>query len=254
MPNRFKVLVASAILALSQSSVAIAQVDQAAIARNLLEGTPAEQEKAVAHASTLGVARIDNNLRAAMIEALVREGERHAQGRATPDASEFPILLPKLARLVAEFRDPQAIPALAEAMSTSPPAMKALAEFGEPAAGAVLSAYERSAHPPMIIAALLTLRYMAEGVGAEPLSPMTLHAIRRVAEERLTSEQLDPVLQRAMDLAWALDDPELMAIVEAIASDPEEVIQRGITDPDLIERTQRHAADRLAGIPPLPRW
>jgi len=49
-----------------------------------------------------------------------------------------------------------------------------------------------------------------------------------------------------------LNDAGLRGIVEALASDPNEVIARGVTDPGDIARTQKWAADRLAGVPPLP--
>ena len=74
------------------------------------------------------------------------------------------------------------------------------------------------------------------------------------AKQRLTGEQYFTTLWEAMDLASAFSDPGLKRILEALASNRDSVLARGIEDPDLIQETQRLAAKRLAGVPPTLRW
>lgn len=107
----------------------------------------------------------------------------------------------------------------------------------------------------MIMGGLLALRFVAEGVGREPVTPATRHEMMRLARSYLTQGTWQVVtLWRAIDLAVALGDPELREIVESYATDPQMIVARGVNDPDLIERTQREARERLAGVEPLPRW
>lgn len=103
---------------------------------------------------------------------------------------------------------------------------------------------------------LIALRFMVEGAGESPLSRESLEATRRAAELRLMERRpgIGSTLRRAIDLAIALDDPDLRRVVESLASDRAEVIRRGVTESYVIELTQTRAADRLAGRPPLPRW
>ena len=94
---------------------------------------------------------------------------------------------------------------------------------------------------------------MVEGMASHPLSAGTIAQIRRAAEQRLTGKQYFTILWYAIDLASVLNDTELWSIVQSIASDLNEVFARGVENPDLFELTQKRAADRLAGIPALPR-
>jgi hypothetical protein len=77
--------------------------------------------------------------------------------------------------------------------------------------------------------------------------------LRRAARQRLFGNQHDTTLLNAIDLGVTLDDPELTGIVSSLAYDRNEVIARGVTDPELIGRIQQRARDRLAGLPPLSR-
>jgi hypothetical protein len=56
----------------------------------------------------------------------------------------------------------------------------------------------------------------------------------------------------AIDLAAVLGDPDLRPILESLASDPNAVASRGI-GAGSVEWIRKHAADRLAGAPPLLR-
>jgi hypothetical protein len=157
-------------------------------------------------------------------------------------------------REVARLEDPQAIRALAEAAGTGGTVIRALAGFGQAAASAVLDVVMSDAKYYTVEGGLITLRIMVERMQIKPLSSATLERIRRAAKQRLTGAQYFTVLWSAIDLAAVLDDRELRGLVEAIAGDPNQAIARGVTTSDLIEMTRRRAADRLAGVPPLPRW
>ena len=63
--------------------------------------------------------------------------------------------------------------------------------------------------------------------------------------------QRQRIVNSAILLAAATDDPELVALAEALAADPEAVAALGFTDPDRIERIRVYARDRLAERPIL---
>lgn len=124
--------------------------------------------------------------------------------------------------------------------------------FGEQAAPAVLDVVtDPASSDSAVFDGLIILRMLVET--EESLSLETVARIRAAAEQRLTGRQSFLTLTRAIDLAAVLDDPALRRILEQIAGSPEEVRARGVTTPDLVERTQQRARDRLAGVPPLPR-
>jgi hypothetical protein len=152
--------------------------------------------------------------------------------------------------------DPHAIPALAGALGTGSTLVRdALADFGEQAAPDVLRLVTaQDTRYDAVGDGLMALRFMVEGARTRPLSPSTRDQIRRAAMQRLTGEQYFSTLWYAIDLAVALDDPELRRIVQAIASDRNELVARGVSAPDIIALTQKRAAARLAGEPPEPRY
>ncbi len=157
--------------------------------------------------------------------------------------------------VVSDVQDPRAIPRLARSLGLGFSSVRrTLAGLGEQAAPAVLDVLtsERSG-PGEINDALMTLRFMVETAYAGSLSDASLERIRQATEQRLAGVQRLTTLWRAIDLAIVLEDPRLRQIVESLASDPDEVIARGVEEPDLIERTQQRAADRLAGVPARPR-
>jgi hypothetical protein len=128
--------------------------------------------------------------------------------------------------------------------------------FGEEAAPALLAAVRSPETIHYVVDdALIALRFLVEGAGPSPLSAGTLDEVRHVVKQRLTERQsgIGTTLRWAIDLAVVLDDPDLRRIVQSIASDRNELIARGLTEPDLIEATQKRAAARLAGVLPKPR-
>jgi hypothetical protein len=190
-----------------------------------------------------------------LITALEEEGSLLAQARRGEITGlNNAELVSGLALVVAAFRDPRSIDALANALGTSPPATAALAEFGQRAVPAVLQVLGNATSTSVVNDALLCLRFMAEGVGSQPLIGGTRDLIRHVVEERLTEPQESiTTVWRAIDLAIALDDPDLRRIVQSVASERDALAVRGVLSPELIDRTQRLAEERLAGVLPLPR-
>jgi hypothetical protein len=237
-----------------------ARIDQSEVARQLLTGNGFERGSALVSVRRLGPENVTPRLRAALITALEREGRLVAQRRArrgrgemVPDL-ENPELIGGLAQVVAAFRDPWAIRALTSALGNSPQAIHGLAEFGELAAPSVLQVVRSTPSMDVETDALMTLRFMADGVGGPPLTGATRARMREVAKRRLTTRQKSVVtVWRAIDLAVALQDAQLRWLVQRLASDRNAVMALGVTEPDLIDRTQRNAAERLAGVPALPR-
>jgi hypothetical protein len=212
----------------------------------------------------IGLARVSPQVRSALIEALQREATLHRRravadrrGESLPSLDD-PELLMRLASAVGELRDPASIPALAAALGNGFAVIRPLAAFGERAVPSVV-AIEASPESSTgaVNHALITLRFIVEEArGRGGFNPNTLAELRRVAARPLATGETasaTTTLWWAIDLAWMLDDPDLRQSVEALATDTSEVIARGIMDPGLIEQTQRRAADRMAGLAPLPR-
>jgi hypothetical protein len=233
---------------------AAAQVDQTALARQLLHGDRTEQIVATDRAGGIEPGDVTPALRTALITALEREGRLKEQlarkvSRGDIEYLQTPMLGAKLAMLVIPLDDANAIPGLVWVMNQSGLALFAVADFGEPAVRLVLDAIATTASTSLVQAGMMCLRLMIEGAGDRPLSTETLAAIRRVAEERLTEPQrFVTTLWTAIDLATALDDPDLRRIVQSLATNPEAVKARGVEDPRDIKKTQERAADGLAGI------
>jgi hypothetical protein len=240
-------------------------VDQRRLAQQLLNPDPREWTRAAARAQGIEAANTTPELRALLISALEREAKLHLQrakagrrGETLEPLSYDPEALFTLIRAVVALRDPEAIPALTPALGTGFTVIRALAAFGEQAAGTVVALVVAPDTPPeWVHDGLITLRFMVDQAATHPLSGGVVEGIRQAAEQHLTVAghlaSTGVTLRWAIDLAVVLGDPSLRRIVEELASDQNEVIARGVTDPALIEQTQKRAADRLAGIPPMPR-
>jgi hypothetical protein len=191
-------------------------------------------------------------LRAALIALLERQNQTEKHARESGMPLENPESLASLQHVVAELRDPNAISALAGALGMFT-AIRALARFGEQAIPAVIGAVSSpESHYSAVTDGLLVLRWIIEQ-RRDTLSERSISEIRRAAEQRLTGQQNFSTLWYAMDLAAALGDEELRSIVADLATYPQAIIARGVIDPDIVQRTQQHARDRLAGVPALPR-
>lgn len=235
-----------------------AKADQHVIAQQLLGQDLRERSSAWGAALAIGPANSGQELRAALITLLEKENRIVVEARrrgVAVSTLENPEFIAHVARFVAELKDPLSIPALAGALesgSTAP--MQTLAAFGEQAAPAILSVVTspQSSHYA-VEGGQTALRLMVEGAAPRPLTAGTLNQIRRAAQLRLTGPQYFTTLWYAVDLAVVVKEDSLRRIVELLASNRTEVVARGVTDPKLIEQTQKRAADRLAGVPALPR-
>ena len=157
---------------------------------------------------------------------------------------------------VTDLTDERAIPGLLRALDNGFPMVTgSLADFGELAAGRVIEVTRSDGNDLFMIGeALEALRYMLEGTESRPLSAGTIEEIRSVAEVWLSKgQQSISTLSPAIDLAIVLGDPDLLSVVESLASDASEVVARGVERPSFVELIQRRATDRLSGMPPLPR-
>ncbi len=258
--RRHFVLLAIALLAMGPATATIrAQVDQYALAQQILGGNARERRTALETVQQVRPQNMGPELRAALIRTLQRQGQIRAEryqadvrGEAL-EPLEDPEFIAGVSRVVAELRDPQSIPALVGALGTGAPPTRALLAFGEQAVTALLAAVRSpETMDDVVDEALIALRFMVEGAAPRPLSPGTLAEIRRVTKQRLTGKQYFSTLWRAIDLAIALNDPGLRTIVQSLASDRDTVRARGIEDGETVEETQRRAAERLAGVPPKP--
>lgn len=253
------VLANALLLTMLWTTIGDAQQDQRAVARQLLQGSRVERSRALETAKSIGRTAMDADLRAALITVLERNNRTVAQALARKEPVsmfEDPEFVSQVAHVVSELGDPQAIPALAGALGTGSTLVRdALADFGERAAPAVLAVVSSpESHYSAVDEGLIALRFMVEGVGPSPLSAATLNQVRRATRERLTGNEYFTTLWRAIDLAVALNDPSLRQIVQSLASDATEVSARGVTNPDLMTKTQQWATERLAGGASNPRY
>jgi hypothetical protein len=258
-PWLFVVAIVALAPAVSTGRAQMQPVDQEILARQLLGSDVLDRRGALEAARKLGPG-MDASLRRALFTALEREGRMHSQryhavkrGESVKELEDAEFI-GALTRVTAGLRDPRAIRGLVEALGTGAIVTNALADFGEAAAPDVLAVVMSTASVPDAVGhGLITLRFMVEGQPLRPLSVATLSDIRRAAKQRLTGRQpFVTTIWRAIDLALVLEDPELTTIVKLIAENPAELYGRGVDDPELVERTQKVAADGLAGIPALP--
>jgi len=227
-------------------------LDQRVLATQLLGSDKAQRDRALAAIRGLEPARIGPELRGALIAALERENARtrirHEAGERgetlEPREDDF---YGNVAEAVAALRDPRSIPALAGALGTGLLVVRALAAFGELAVPAVLAVVTSPASlTHEVDDGLRTLTLMVENRASAPLSEGTLGRLRQVAGHRLSGKSFVTTLCSAIDLAAALDDRALTETIERLATEPQEAIARGVTDPSDIERVQRRAAVALA--------
>src|SRR6266550_944887 len=238
-------------------AIAQAQVDQHALARQILSTNPKDQSSALEQARALGPPNTGPELRAALIAVLDRNNRLVSQAAQRDEAVENvvdPEFVAQVAHVVSQLGDPMAIPALAGALGTGSTLVQdALADFGERAAPDVLRVVTDPASlDEAVNDGLITLRFMVEGNETRPLSAATVSAIRRAVKQRLTGKQYFTTVWRAIDLAVVLKDADLRRIVESLAANRDSVAARGIDDAEFIQLTQKRAAGRLAGARPMP--
>ena len=124
-----------------------------------------------------------------------------------------------------------------------------------------------------ISGAVTTLRCKIEAWGLDYFTEKERIEIRRVAVQivdlrpgdvpanteiqnwQVSGRSLRPSqMTRAMQLVWALDEPELRDRVMAIGSDLEALCLRGIVDEKLPRNVERNFARLVEGEPPMPHY
>ena len=246
---------------LAHPRLVVAQIDQDRVAQQLLGGDRTDQSRALEAVRRLSPAETSPGLRNAIFATLRSEQIRLAKRRSALSRGELiqaeeDDLYGRLLEAVVRLRDPSTIPALSEALGTGMMVIKALVEFGEAAAPDVLRVV-RSPDTPSerVNDGLVALRMMVENSSTKPLTSRTVTLIRAATIQRLSNRQGATTLIEAIDLAAAIDDPDARKQVEILASDWNAVVSRGVEDPELIERIQRHAIEALAkgrSLRPLP--
>lgn len=244
------------------ASLLMAQPDQRVLAGQVLSEDVEVQARALQAVAGIGRENVGPELRSALIKSLERENTTHTQHRLAdqvgqkPPPLKAPEMYFEVAQAVIDLHDRAAIPALAGALGTGTSVPRALAEFGLQAVPALLDVVtDAEKYCLNVNGGLLALRFIVEQREAYPLPASLRNQIIAAARQRLATGKglFDTTLLWAIDLAVALKDPELQRIVESISSDRNEVIARGITDPQLIEQTQKRAHDALSGVPMRPR-
>ncbi len=229
--------------------------EQERFAQVLTNGTRAEQAPVVHRLYTGGARQSGTELRTALIEALDREIAYVAAQRDKNQPRDRAEMFERLSSIVASFGDARAIPVLARAATSSIAAASGLAEFGEPAVSPLLETIEQQSDITLVWMPMVAFRFLVEGAGSAPLSTQSRDKIRDVAKRFLDAPAGNAsVLTTAIDLAIALNDPELRASVERIAANKSEVEARGFATPNDIARIQKHAAERTAGKPAVPKY
>jgi hypothetical protein len=238
------------------------KLDQRPLAQQLLSDDETARNEALLAARSIDRSKFGPELRAALITVL---DKNNGMARAASQRGEAvervlnPDFHARVCQTVTELRDPSTIPVLAGSLGACGWVIhRDLASFGEQAAPAVIAVVTSpQSSYDAVNEGLIALRFMVENRDQRPLSATSLKGIRRAAEFHLNAPGRPPgtgvTLRWAIDLAVALGDPGLTRIVETLASDSAALIARGITDPQLIDDTKKWAADRLAGVPPLPR-
>jgi hypothetical protein len=170
----------------------------------MLSDDTQERGEALADARAIRPSATGPALRAALIALPDRQNQDVKRARDA-GALEDPETRAELQHMVAELRDPNAIPALAGALGMFT-AIRALSRFREQAVPAVVAAVTSpESGYSAVNDGLRILRFIVEQRG-NTLSQRSIAQIRRAAEQRLTGEEYFTTLWYAMDLAAVLGE------------------------------------------------
>lgn len=238
----------------SSSSMGQSVPTQEETAQALAGDDRQKQLVALRAAGNIPAENIGVELRGALISALAQENARVESRMETADGSGLPASTPDdsgfyagVVASVVRLRDVEAIPALAGALGTGMMVIRALVEFGEIAVPAVLAVAEsQESRIAEVDDSLRTLRLMVDAQANHPLQVETLQRIRDVAAQRLSGRQFATTLWNASELAASLGDSVLLQTVEGFARSKPAIIERGISDPDLVAQVQARAAAAAA--------
>ena len=227
-------------------------VSQSAIATRLLSADRQVRMAAFQEARAIPTVQVSEPLRTAFLELVRRHNDLIADANRTGSivsTREDPEFISRVAQVVAQFRDARAIPLLAEASAGGKQVRAALAEFGEAAVPALKQVASSSGkHYDVVDHAIRSLILIVDRTGGS-LATRGNADIRDVVRLRLKDPGYFTTLWHVMDLALALGDSEFRNAVDSLAANPDAIRARGISEPEVVARTQRRAQDLLAARP-----
>jgi hypothetical protein len=233
--------------------VPLTEAQQRQLAEDILSGEGGLRQTSVLIAQRLGVSRMSEDVRVALIDLLMQlnsalqVGARDQVGLESIANGEFYL---SLADTVAALRDPRAIPALVQVgnYGFSRAAGRGLASFGEQALPSMIEVLDDPASSGDLVAYnVMALSAMVhEPEVAAKLSPAARNEIARIARNSLGSVH-GAILLMATELAVALTQPELTQMVTAVSQDSRMLTTRGV-GPETAELVRKYAADTLARI------
>ena len=229
-----------------------AQPQQATLTEDILSDDEDRRHRAVLVAEALGPSRMSEDVLVALITLLEQCNEKldaaSAEGVVLNDVVDGEFFL-WVADVVAGLNDPRAIPALVRFGNHgfSRYVARGLASFGEQALPAILEVIDTpGVADDAVSISLLAISMMVEDGGADGLSTSARDDIVRVARESLWSQHGSGLID-AIDIAVALNEPELLQMVMAISQDPSIVVARGVSQ-SMASLVHKHAVDALARI------
>ena len=247
---RAAALFIGAVFGLSVCQQATAQEStQFAIAQALRSPDTVGVRAAMGDMLQVPVAEQSTELRAAVVDLLLRQRE----GNASLRDGHVVAALAEVALEIAQAGDPVAIPALATFPVLGWETYWALVSLGEPALRAVL---EAASTPPIdegrVSGALTTLAMFVDEWGPEAFDEHTYAEMKGLAAGYLQGPTYWSILRRSIELAIQLEDPDLRSQVEELAASDDAVRAHGIEEAHIIQLIRDRAAERLAD--PTPWW
>ena len=226
--------------------ILIQTVAAAEVVKLLQSGEWRDRERALVAVESSPALRSDVVIREAMIRELKRTIREFD---VDPDHSlgEYKLAL---VRVMREFKDPAAIPALTWVVNTSLATQEALSAFGPKAIPAIQHTWnelrrtkplpEHYASLPAALIATLT-----EIVRGHLLPAVARDWLVDITRTLLSENEGEFLLKNAIDLALLLDDPHLLADVGRLAGNIENVMAVGVSDKEAAAAVQEHAIDAL---------
>lgn len=232
-----------------QHATAQESTTQLAIAQALRSPDTVGVRAAIGDMLQVPVAEQGAELRAAVVDVLLRQRE----GNTSLRDGHVVAALADVALDIAQAGDPVAIPALAAFPVFGWRISWALVSLGEPALRAVL---EAASPPPIdegrVSGALTTLAMFVNEWGPEAFDEHTYAEMKGLAAHYLQGPTYWTILGRAIELAIQLEDPDLRSQVEELAASDDAVRAHGIEEAYDIGKIRERATERLAD--PTPWW
>jgi len=233
-----------------------AQSQQAALAEDILNCDREQCWRAVFVAEALGPSRMSEDVRVALMTLLERYNDELdsalSRGIVRQDVVDGEFFL-QVADVVAALDDVRTIPVLVRVGNHgfSRRVAHSLAAFGEQALPTILEAIDAPEVSDFSFSNnLFAISIMVKDGGADLLSVSARQELIRVARNGLHSQRGGAALD-VIDLAVALNEPDLVRTVREFSQDTSELIARGVdrTTADLIRQRALDAVAPASGDP-----